>query len=773
MMSSDFLIINYRGSELYVVPSIHFNHVFAWGVNKICSHLDIHLEAIAVELGPDIVLAVKKWLGELGVGSEHPKELPVMLGIMKQNRMIRASLKEKVLQLQKQTGKDLSELSPDILYSDIGFSGYSVLFLSPVDSIIEAIRCGIELTIPIYGIDLEEMADSIFRPISVRDPVGADRHFIDYIAQNAPLAEKQRDEEIDCRREIAMAARLKALLQRYRRVLFVCGMAHWLEIKKLLEDNAIRPSAMPDIAAHKEYKRVVVHPNIAVKYMDLFPALAAAFEKVRLPANRPSKPGSKKEYLEPIKVFIESLNKTYKHYFIENKQELSPLNWNQDFDNIKKFEAYLANTCLLDCRRVPDIFMATQAAQDIMSNDFAQTLTEMFMNIPWASPDKFRGCDLLSPPRVSEDESGCTVLIRDDMQDGDSFFIRSFHNNNNFQMSGKIPYEWKKKDDLQEEKGYDFTRYAWLPWERLITSMSLRAMEHVRVKQKRKTETFEGSILDGIDIKSTIRSYSRNGEALYVRDYTKERVSYLDPVEGFPVVWILGLDESEGPDWMALLEHALHMESYIKDGGLFKKIIRERGDNMVATIAYGRRSFKVCKSLWRHYIEADKYQGLLIFQPLSWTHKQYAHWAELTHYRGNPFYASSFYEQGLPVNLANYYKEGHRIIIGEHRRSTALILMALPFAKDTLTVVTPDDYKIDRVVYEKAKKYGVEVKKTSLNLFSQKEIERLSLCYLVPVITAEPKCLYSKAVEKAIGELQTDNLHLIPQQLQDFGNDEY
>ena len=89
----DFLTVHYWGSELFVVPSMHFNHVFAWEVNKICSHLNTDLDAIAVELGADIVLAARNWIGELGAGSEDPKVLPVMLGIMKQNRMIRASLK--------------------------------------------------------------------------------------------------------------------------------------------------------------------------------------------------------------------------------------------------------------------------------------------------------------------------------------------------------------------------------------------------------------------------------------------------------------------------------------------------------------------------------------------------------------------------------------------------------------------------------------------------------------------------------------------------------
>ena len=772
MIYPDALTVHYKGSELYVVPSMHFNHVFSREVNRICSHINMHPEAIAVELGTNTVLTARNWLRELVAGPGTRKELPVMLGIMKQNRMLRASLKQKAFQLQKETGKDLSELSPEILYRELGFSLYSVLFLSPVDSIIEAMRCGIELGIPVFGIDLEEMADSIFKPIYVQDPIMAQNNFSEYISQNAPLAEEQRDEEIDHRREIAMAARLKGLLQEYRRVLFVCGMAHWMNIKRLLDDSSIRPSVIQDIQ-QKEYgdlKRVVVHPVIAVKYMDLFPAMAAVYEKQRMPAGIFLKPGNKKGYIEPAKVFYNTLKRAYKYHFIRKDQKCQPLNWGHDLENIQKFEMYLGNVCMLNNLIVPDIFMTTKSAQEIMSSEFVQTLTKVFMKFPWASPKHFPDCDVLSPTTDTDNEPDRTVLIKNGLQGREYFYIQSVHKNNTTPI--EIPYEWEKTNHLQKKWEFAPTGYTWLPWDRLITSMSLRADKHATKKPVNESVIFEGSLLNGIDIKSTIRSLSRGRDNIYVWDYSKENLSRDNPVEGFPVVWLLGPNEHKGLDWVVLQEPGSYMEKYIKDKKYFNKVLKERGNKMVATIGYGNRSFKSYKS-GKSYIKADKYKGIIIFQPIGWTNRQFARWAELNQYRSNPFYNDSFFDQGFPGDLADYYKKNHCIIIGAYSWSTTLILLALPFAKDTLTVVAPDNYKIESLVYKVAKRYRVEVNKAPLNLFSDAEVERLSLCHLVPAITIEPQCRYSKDVERAIGESQTDNLHLVPKLWQDFGNDPY
>lgn len=100
-----------------------------------------------------------------------------------------------------------------------------------------------------------------------------------------------------------------------------------------------------------------------------------------------------------------------------------------------------------------------------------------------------------------------------------------------------------------------------------------------------------------------------------------------------------------------------------------------------------------------------------------------------------------------------------------------MILLALPFSGSTLTVVKPDGYQIDSVVYRKAAKHGVEVKTVSLGLFSPGELEKLSLCCLVPVMRHDPESVYSREVEESLGQSQTDNRDLVPHEWLDIGKE--
>jgi len=236
-MSTPPVTFRWQNSELYVIPARHFCHVFADRLNRICSNPATMPEAIAVELGPETVATALSWLAELGVGTPGYRLFPVMLALVKRNRTIRTSLREKALRLQRESGKDISELSPEILRRELGFSAYSVLFLSPIDSIIEGLRCGLELGVPVQGVDLEETADGIYESALIEDPQLAGEDMGSYMVRNLPIAETYRDEEIDSRREMVMAARLKALLARDKRVAFTCGMAHWLKIRTLLLDG--------------------------------------------------------------------------------------------------------------------------------------------------------------------------------------------------------------------------------------------------------------------------------------------------------------------------------------------------------------------------------------------------------------------------------------------------------------------------------------------------------------------------------------------------------
>jgi hypothetical protein len=444
-MVSDSLMISYMGSELFAAPAVHFNHVFAAEVNMICSDPSTRPDIVAIELGHSAVHAVKNWLIELGICSEVRKEIPVMLGLLKRNCIIRPSLKDRVFQLQKETGRDLSELSPEVLHRELGITGFSLLCLSPVDSIIEAIRCGLELHIPVYGIDLEDIPDSTYRPVLIQDPKLARTDMVSYIAQNAFLSEGQRDEETDHRREIAMAARIKGLLQNYRRVLFTGGMAHWHRIKSLLEDESVKPSLPQDISTARmnEFKRVVVHPLIAIQHMDIFPAVVKEYEKWRLPVNMRRCLSYKRQHLNPESIFQSCLRKTCRKYFSGKIHDGCKMQIGQNLRRFEDFQGYIRNLCLLNHRTVPDLFMITKASLEIMSSDFTQVLVNVFMKFPWASPEAFKDCDLLLPPSSDENDSGLTMLCSKDFSKKEYFYMRS-QPYANPSMIVKIPFTWEK-----------------------------------------------------------------------------------------------------------------------------------------------------------------------------------------------------------------------------------------------------------------------------------------------------------------------------------------
>ena len=108
--------------------------------------------------------------------------------------------------------------------------------------------------------------------------------------------------------------------------------------------------------------------------------------------------------------------------------------------------------------------------------------------------------------------------------------------------------------------------------------------------------------------------------------------------------------------------------------------------------------------------------------------------------------------------------------VGDHHWTTTLILMAIPFALDTVTVVAPDGHEIEPVVFHMAERYGIKVASVPLSQFSPEEIEKLSISYMAPAFVSKPRCLFSESIEKAIGEPQDANLDLVPEPLLEFAD---
>ncbi len=758
---SEHLIIRWENSELYAVPAIHFKSIFALEVNRICSREEIRPTAIAVELGPQTCSAAVEWLKDLGCGS-HKKNLPVMLGLMKKNRFIRASLRDRAIQLQKEHGRDLSELPPEVLRRELGFSGQSLLCLSPTDSIVEALRCGIELDVPLFGVDLQDMADHISKPIVVPNSL-KNMTVAGYVKSAETYAGYGRDEEVDSRREFAMAARLKGLMQKHSRVLFTCGLGHWLKIKSLIRDCSVKPSFIKEdvpCAGKENFRRLVVHPLLAVKYMDLFPAMTLLYQERRLSpaAGAPAK----KIQTDAELIFRGLVQKACKKRF---EAGVVGDRMCEDLNSLPQFEKYLRNLCLVGYLTVPDLFSTVKSAEEMgMSEAFRSELAEQFMNFPWAEPAAFPGCDVLAPQQ--DGAEGAATLHS--QYGEEAIYIRSFPDHPSDHTSCRLQYVWPRPQSNErspwEKRFSDLPSFTWRPYDYLESYLSLKAIEAARIPYKiRQVVPFEGSMLHGIDVKRTIRAYTRDEDLVYVKKLKEEYRPILKPLEHYPVVFLLDPETTIEGEWIPTQLLNSHVGHFIMDKRRYERSIR--GGNMVVSICYGTRW--ACKN--RAGLTGDKYLGITIFQPPSFDYQQCARWAEMTNYRRCPFHKDVTISYGS--GLRRYYEQEHGIRFDQIPWPEAMIMMALPFAQKTLVVVAPEEYKLEDSIYRHANKLGLEISTIPHSELPADMLEKLSECYFVPVHNeiGVSEWRYDKKTEEDMGEPQTSGRDLLPDWLLNYG----
>ncbi len=276
--------------------------------------------------------------------------------------------------------------------------------------------------------------------------------------------------------------------------------------------------------------------------------------------------------------------------------------------------------------------------------------------------------------------------------------------------------------------------------------------------------------MDGIDVKSTLRAFSRGRDRVYVRDFTRDaEAKTANPIDGFPVVWILSPGEHPYAQWKVLHEPSRLMERHVRDPLALHQTVQMHGEKMVAAIGYGHSKSIDGRALGGQEFRVDYFRGILLFQPLFWTNRQFARWAEVTGYRRNPFCQCADLDRYVQSDLKDFYEHRQHLRLGEYNWVTSLILMALPFSREFLTVVLPEDCRIEPVVHEKARKCGVRITTASLNQFPDALVTRLAACQLVPAITHEPETEYPEFLEKAIGESPKQNRELVPPAWIEFG----
>ncbi len=745
---------------LMAVPSIHFRCAFAFEVNRACALEENAPDAIAVELGEATAQSARAWIGELTAGDGQSKQLPILFGLLSHNRRIRASMRERTFEMQRRTGRTLEAMSPDTLYQDLGFTGMRVLYLSPTDSIIEAIRCSCELGVPLYGVDLEEVADDRRSALLLPDSWSVDGDVDRYIEDNAQMAASNYDEETDARREYAIAARLRAVLERHSRVLFVCGLGHWARLRRMLADDSIRPAVLP--AANRdqgEFQKTVVDRALALQAFDVAPPLAALYETRRRTAGAGAPP-------EPIRAAEVERMLAGLVGAAARKQFETPagkaVSGIAGAESIALFDRYLRNLCLVSGRQFPEAGLILRSAHLITgAQQFVKALTELLFDVPWVDPASsslpyLRHTPGNGPARTCEIESEGSPFWLRTSQGG----LHSTEPTDRTLLSGT-------SSGGRLVRAITYGCHTWGPWDYLVSALSIRALEKARrLVLMKESAKFEGGRVMKVDTKTTVRSLARGDDDLFVFHKTPVlRTARLKLDEYDPVVWILGNDPKQRPRFGLLSMDLSKLRLYARDPVRYEAECRSRYSTLVCILQATTRPTDDAHTVSHPDIRTDLIHGLVLFQPICWTLEQFTRWTEVTAFRRNPFqpFAESLFSRG-PEELREFAPDAPGV-----EWTSTLIAGAMPYAQRRVVCVAAADFTVPDRLKAIAQNRGIRIEVVRSSGFDPAHLARLRYGYMTPLSQEEPDYVYPAWVEEAIGESQYKYSDLVPDAWLHFG----
>lgn len=414
------------------------------------------------------------------------------------------------------------------------------LLVEPADPLVEAGRLALELGIPLHCVDpdidryprhREALPDSY--SIARIGLAAYYQAFCEATAAEIPC-------HADRRREQGMAYALQQLGREHQRILFVCGMAHLQRVAELYD----RPQAAP--VARKQREGISLwnlHPECCGEVLAEFPFLSAVYEYRRhglpdLPRERGN--GLRKQFhaLELLtggrqelpeaeimdsairrsahllgaagrfpdrqRMIYHLFSEAARHYRQETGEPVHI--WQK-----RAFFRFARNYALLDRMLLPDLFQLLAAARGCLDDNFAYAFFRLAVSYPWQQENS----DLPDRSISAEELWGGQRQIR--------FRPRQQRKKG---LSG-LRFMQRKREKRPGEwlEGFDNPSICSYPPEDLaIESFGnfLKQKGSLQLSEEQsRSEKFSTSLLDGIDMRETLRNMHEG--AIYVRQQVRAK----------------------------------------------------------------------------------------------------------------------------------------------------------------------------------------------------------------------------------------------------------
>ncbi len=381
--------------------------------------------------------------------------------------------------------------------------------IEPTDPLVEAIRLGLAAQVPVYCID-RDMEDYPRVREALPDPYALTRIGLEaYAAAYLQTAREAAPLEPDVLREQAMAYHLQHLQSRFQRPLAVFGLAHYPGLLTQLG----RPQAQP-LAKIRRAGVHVAHlaEESSREILTEIPYLSAAYERWRQAA-----PSSQLDRLELLVSLVVEASGRYRRATgdtISGRQQAI-------------LHQFARNYALIHGQLTPDFYQLVVAARGVADDDFAYEVWDLGATYPWqeAEPNlpvlRLRGEDLF----LNQEKIRFQRRLRQTRKRLLPIPVRP-------KPRERRPGEWQAK-----WQGHNLCSY---PPEDLVVEgfgdFARKKAMNMLSEQNRRVEPFLASLLDGIDVRETIRRWPEG--VLYVTEAKRAPgkvgavVVIFDPDEG-------------------------------------------------------------------------------------------------------------------------------------------------------------------------------------------------------------------------------------------------
>ncbi len=400
--------------------------------------------------------------------------------------------------------------------------------VDPCQPVIAALRTAMEERIPRAFVDIEVES---FRPESqiLPDPYALKNVSLEAFAAalltSAPRPEPGSQREARVR---GMAARLRRLEEEgYVKIAFVCAAVDWPWVRQSYLEDESRPEfeAASDAGADLDEgifppapRRYPVEASTLTFVLGELPFITALYERRR------------EELRGDRNLSIDGVKELLLEARAEWLREYEPaLNWVTP-QRLQIFLQYVRNLTLHARRLTPDLFTLVLAAKQIAGDAFALTLAETARKYPYQEEDDGPG-KVRAGIGEAEFPDGGVGEIKNRLG-GSEVVWRPIS------LKPRAP-QYRKRQWRQ--RWNPFTQCSWPPEDTKIESFHTHVRDQAKAllgQDLARSEKFTTSIMDGLDIRETLRSW-HTGD-LYVKE--------IPPARGNLEVVVFLFDTPADPD---------------------------------------------------------------------------------------------------------------------------------------------------------------------------------------------------------------------------------